>query len=117
MRKRPVKDVAVKDFYDVWLLSRHYDFDGTILAGAVGRTFANRKTAIPEVVLALTPAFADADKQTQWLAFLRRSRLETAPVELRDVVESLAGFLGPVAAAIRQPQQLSQRWKAPGPWD
>jgi hypothetical protein len=62
LRKRSLKDVAasvrqrlhnyakaagrMKDFYDIWLLSRQFEFHGQTLARAVTRTFANRKTEI-----------------------------------------------------------------------
>jgi len=36
----------MKDFYDIWLLSRQFDFDGPTLAQAVTATFANRGTAL-----------------------------------------------------------------------
>lgn len=37
----------LKDFFDLWLLSRQFQFDGRILAQAVRETFANRHTTIP----------------------------------------------------------------------
>ncbi len=107
----------MKDFFDVWLLSRQFDFDGQTLATAVATTFANRGTAVPEEVLAFTPRFAsDAVKQTQWRAFLKKSRLENAPAALQAVVEAIATFLEPVAAAVRREEPFAQTWKAPGPW-
>jgi hypothetical protein len=107
----------MKDFFDVWLLSLQFDFDGQTLATAIGKTFANRGTALPDEVLALTPRFAsDAVKQTQWKAFLNKSRLETAPAALQTVVEVIAGFLEPVAAAVRGTRAFPRTWKAPGPW-
>ena len=36
----------MKDFYDIWLLSRQFNFDGPTLATAVSRTFVNRKTPV-----------------------------------------------------------------------
>jgi predicted nucleotidyltransferase component of viral defense system len=37
----------MKDFYDIWILSRHYDFEGPGLARAIAATFARRRTLIP----------------------------------------------------------------------
>jgi hypothetical protein len=48
----------MKDFYDLLVLARRFDFDGFTLATAVSRTFANRKTTVVPDPLALTPAFA-----------------------------------------------------------
>ena len=38
----------MKDFYDIWLLSRVYEFTGESLGRAIAATFARRKTPIPE---------------------------------------------------------------------
>jgi predicted nucleotidyltransferase component of viral defense system len=37
----------MKDFYDIWLLSRSYEFTGDGLARAIAATFVRRKTPIP----------------------------------------------------------------------
>lgn len=107
----------MKDFFDIWLLSRQFDFDGLTLAGAVAKTFANRKTPIDPKPVALTIAFAeDQTKVTQWRGFLRKSRLENAPQELGQVVDALAAFLLPVAEALNESQPFDQFWQAPGTW-
>lgn len=49
----------MKDLYDIWLLSRQFDFDGETLAAAIQRTFANRDTGIPEQPLAFTGEFTE----------------------------------------------------------
>jgi hypothetical protein len=36
----------MKDFYDLWLLARQFDFDGPTLAKSIAATFENRKTGI-----------------------------------------------------------------------
>lgn len=107
----------MKDFFDVWLLSRQFDFDGAILATALQKTFANRKTEIPVEVLALSAQFADdTKKQTQWTGFLKKSRIEGAPADLHDVIASLAVFLSPVAGAVRETQPFARNWTAAGGW-
>ena len=54
--------------------------------------------------LALTPEFSsDPLKQTQWKAFVRRSRLKLATEGLEQVVVEIRSFLeAPVVAAGRQ---------------
>ena len=37
----------MKDFYDIWMLSRTHEFKGDALARAIAATFARRKTDIP----------------------------------------------------------------------
>ena len=49
----------MKDLYDIWLLSRAYEFTGDGLVRAIAATFARRKTPVPaEPPFALTSAFA-----------------------------------------------------------
>jgi predicted nucleotidyltransferase component of viral defense system len=88
----------MKDFYDIWLLSRSYDFEGDALARAIAATFARRKTPIPaEPPYALTRAFADdRAKQQQWASFAEAIGAELPA--LAEIVDDLAGFLRPRAA-------------------
>ncbi len=61
----------MKDFYDVWICSKHLDFDADALLKAIDATSKNRETAIPpEDVEALTTAFAKGHR-AQWNAFVR----------------------------------------------
>ena len=94
----------MKDFYDIWMLARSYDFEGDRLARAVAATFARRKTEIPsDRPDALTPAFAeDRTKQSQWAAFLKD--VAVTPASLAEVIEDLAAFLMPHAAEARKRQ-------------
>lgn len=89
-------NTRMKDFYDVWLLSRSYVFDAHRLSTAIAATFRRRGTAIPaEPPEALTEAFAsDTAKQRQWAAFVRD--LGAMPA-LEQVVADLATFLMPHA--------------------
>ncbi|WP_327195013.1 nucleotidyl transferase AbiEii/AbiGii toxin family protein, partial [Sphingomonas sp. LH128] len=91
----------MKDFYDIWILSKSFDFSGDRLARAIAATFARRETAIPvDLPDALTPAFAnDEQKQRQWNAFVRD--VSANPGSLEDVVTSLADFLIPHAIQAR----------------
>ena len=116
MVKLGILNSRMKDFFDVWLLSRQFDFAGRTLATAIATTFATRRTAVPSEPIALTDAFAaETGKQTQWRGFIRRSRLQT-PDYLADVVTSLAVFLGPIAKALASGQVFEHVWHAPGPW-
>lgn len=42
-----ILNIRMKDFYDVWHLSRHDAFDGPTLTGAVRATFERRGTPLP----------------------------------------------------------------------
>jgi hypothetical protein len=85
----------MKDFYDIWILSRSFSFDDDRLARAIAATFARRGTDIPtEPPDALTPSFAaDEQKQQQWHAFIAGVAIN--PGELAEVTTELASFLMP----------------------
>jgi predicted nucleotidyltransferase component of viral defense system len=89
-------NTRMKDFYDVWFLSRSCVFDDERLSSAIAATFQRRKTAIPvEEPEALTTAFAnDAAKQRQWVAFIR-DLADVPPLD--QVIADLAKFLMPHA--------------------
>jgi hypothetical protein len=117
MVKLGLVNSRMKDFYDIWVLSQQFDFDGSVLSNAITRTFAHRETQILAAPTALTPAFgADSQKQTQWRAFLRKTRLTDAPAALPDVIVVLASFLLPMAQAIVNGHAFNHTWKALGPW-
>jgi hypothetical protein len=107
----------MKDFYDIWLLSRSFEFTGRVLAAAIAATFHRRETAVSAEPMALTAAFADdAIKQRQWAAFLRKSHLDSAPSLLRDTVRDLDPFLRPVATALAAGSVFEKTWPVGGPW-
>jgi hypothetical protein len=91
----------MKDFYDIWLLSRAYEFKGDALARAIAATFARRKTPVPvDPPYALTRAFADdRAKQQQWTSFVENIGAELPP--LAEIIEDLAAFLMPQVAEAR----------------
>lgn len=68
----------MKDYYDLWALSRLYKFDGTVLIQAVSATFARRGTTIEPDPAGLGDHFIE-EKAGQWTAFVRRTRLDTVP--------------------------------------
>lgn len=85
----------MKDFYDIWILSRSFSFDDDRLARAIAATFQRRGTEIPtELPDALTPAFADdRQKQRQWHTFVENVALD--PGSLADVTTKVAEFIMP----------------------
>jgi predicted nucleotidyltransferase component of viral defense system len=94
-------NTRLKDFYDIWGLSRTYEFKDDRLPRAIRATFDRRKTQIPtERPDALSEAFAnDPTKIQQWTAFIRDVAIDPGP--LNGVVETLAAFLMPHAEKAR----------------
>ncbi|MGH8209826.1 MAG: nucleotidyl transferase AbiEii/AbiGii toxin family protein [Steroidobacteraceae bacterium] len=71
----------MKDYYDLWFVSRHFEFEGPTLASAMRATFDLRRTTIPEDrPIALTMEYAeDPSHLRQWAAFVKRLGAEAAP--------------------------------------
>lgn len=90
----------MKDYFDLWVLARHSDFDSQILTRAVTATFDRRQTRMPDdVPIGLSDEFArDPLKEKQWNAFLRKNSLPPKP--LPEVVADLRDFLMPVLASV-----------------
>jgi hypothetical protein len=114
-----IANSRMKDFYDIWYLANRFDFDGDPLSRAIAATFQRRQTELPSSLpMALTPEFCeDRDKQTQWNAFVRRSKLTGSGTLLPDVVEVIRLFLMPPLLAARSGEQFVSSWLAnTGTW-
>lgn len=115
--KLGVFNSRMKDFFDIWLLSRQFDFNGQRLAAAIKETFSTRGTDIQSKPNALTNSFSDDPaKVTQWRGFIRKNRLTNVPKNLGEVIEDIKIFLGPVAIALEVKKPFKETWDAPGPW-
>lgn len=113
-----IRNSRMKDFFDLWGVTKTFAFDGSVLAEAIRATFAQRQTAIPaETPIAFTPDFAkDASKQAQWSAFLKRTSLAMAPEPLPELLAFVAGFAMPVLDAVRDDKPFAKKWPAGGAW-
>ncbi|QWF71830.1 nucleotidyl transferase AbiEii/AbiGii toxin family protein [Methylomonas paludis] len=111
-----IANSRMKDYFDLWVLACHTEFDGEILCQAVRATFDRRKTTLSEQVpFGLTQAFAeDQQKQVQWQAFLRKNKLEA--LTLDEALSKLIVFMMPVVHAANTNNAFQFRWQAGGPW-
>jgi predicted nucleotidyltransferase component of viral defense system len=115
-----IANSRMKDFYDLYVLSEQFDFDGDLLARAIAATFARRRTTLPDLVpLGLTAPFAaDASKSKQWTGFVKRGRLRVTVPPLVDVVTRLHTFLWPPAEAARDRRRFDGKWlHGSGRWE
>lgn len=107
----------MKDFHDLWLLARQFEFAGPTLAKAIAATFGNRGTAIDIEPIAFTPEFTDqASTVAQWTAFRKKLPNTECPETLAEVVSFLTRFLLPIASACAAGESFEHRWPAGGPW-
>lgn len=105
----------MKDFYDIWLLSRQFDFKGDDLAKAITLTFNQRKTDIPKSIEYFLGDFATS-KQTQWQAFRNRLKQDFIPESFADVINHNNTFLAPIIQSINDQRPYSAKWVAPNKW-
>jgi predicted nucleotidyltransferase component of viral defense system len=107
----------MKDFFDIWLLSRLFEFNGETLVSAISSTFMTRNTDISQYSSVFSAEFlADKSRATQWEAFLRRTAIESAPSQFGAVVEQISVFLSPPAEAVANGTAFNKSWPAGGSW-
>ncbi len=96
-----IANSRMKDFFDLWVLTRHSELDTATLRRAITATFERRATALPTATpIGLSDEFAtDATKQTQWRAFVTKNRLgaPTLPLVVAHLRTFLESILGKVA--------------------
>lgn len=118
MVKLGIANSRMKDFYDLWVMARDFEFDGALLSRAIKATFERRGTALPTgVPLALSDEFSeDQAKKTQWAAFLRRLGRDAGGTSLAGVTKVLGEFLMPPASAATRAETFDKSWPPAGPW-
>jgi hypothetical protein len=107
-------NTRMKDFFDLWFLSRNFPFEGELLKDGITRTFARREMALPATVpVALTPEFA-AQKAATWAFFIRRNAL--APVEMAATLDVIRAFAWPVMVAAANAVVFNKFWTPAKGW-
>lgn len=107
----------LRDFYDIWSMSRQFEFNGNTLQHALENTFSHRATEMEPNPIAFQEAFTeDSGKKSQWTGFCRKSKIESAPKNLSAMISEIAVFLTPVARAIVDQRTFDRNWKPSGPW-
>jgi hypothetical protein len=102
----------LKDFYDLWVISRTFELRRAVLVAAVQRTFERRGTTLPsEIPVGLTDEFAEA-WAAQWRAFLGRDRMAAAPDAFAATIADLRVFLMPLVVGLDE----ELVWPPSGPW-
>jgi len=110
----------LKDYYDVWMLARRMEFDGTDVAKAFSATFSRRETALPtELPVGLTAQFTEQpDTVAMWFRYrnqLAKAGIE-APENLREVAEEIAEFVMPPLMALEEGVEFELTWAQGGGW-
>lgn len=118
MVKLGLLNCRMKDFYDIWLMMRQFDFDGLRLAEALNRTFEKRGTSLPQHKPLFVEEIYDekSDRQMLWKTFLKKVDVKYVPEKLRTMAKGIERFLVKPLIAINRNEDFDMNWKAPGPW-
>lgn len=107
----------MKDFYDLWVLSQKYSFEGRSLQEAIIATCNRRGTVIRSDVEIFSPEFRqNVDKETQWAAFISKGPMDDAPDDFPGIMKALQGFLQPVVLSCEKKDKFNLKWAPGGPW-
>ena len=108
----------MKDFYDVYTLSAGHDFQGRMLRDAIESTFRQRATPMPEDPLVFGAEFhQDKGRQQQWVAFLRKSRLQELDLNFEQVMKRITTFLTPITQSVKAKEEFEKSWDSKtGSW-
>ena len=99
----------MKDFYDIYYLSRSFDFDGLKLQTAIQETLQNRGTAYEKDSFDRVLSLADdEDMQVKWRYFLKT--LNNPDIPFADIIEGIKTFLAPVWDAIVAEEEILCPW-------
>jgi hypothetical protein len=112
------RNSRMKDFHDLWFMSRQFSFEGPVLIKAIIQTFDRRKTPLPQVTpAALLKTFSENPlKAAQWQSFLKRNRLEQADHSLGEIIVEIGRFLVPPLLAAAKEETFDLLWPPGGPW-
>jgi predicted nucleotidyltransferase component of viral defense system len=107
----------MKDYYDLWFISSHFEFEGSMLTAAVQATFERRRTEIPRrAPIALTAEYAaDVNHVRQWVAFTKSLGVEALP-SLGVVIDKISEFVLPPAIAAATEQPFIRHWEVQNGW-
>lgn len=99
----------MKDFYDIFMLSTSFDFDGLILQDAVYQTLERRGTPDQTMPVLFEEQFwVLPDKQKQWSAFSKRVHCEN--IRFEHILNRIRTFLLPLYQSIQAKQAFAFKW-------
>jgi hypothetical protein len=113
-----MRNSRMKDYFDIFFLSREFSFKGNDLVAALRATFERQRISIPgRVPLGLSAEFAaDRDKRTQWRRFLIQTNAMDIENEFTKALEFIRKFLMPAAEAASKSTLFKKNWRPGGPW-
>lgn len=98
-----------KDFYDIYVLSDRYNFDGKELTNAIKETFNHRGTSFDDIV-AFEDGFADDETRLmRWNSFVKKKKA-LIKLDFEETVQLLKILLFPIVDAIKKNELFERTW-------
>ena len=98
-----------KDFYDIYVLSDRYNFDGKELTNAIKETFNHRGTSFDDIV-AFEDGFADDETRLmRWNSFVKKKKA-LIKLDFEEIVQLLKILLFPIVDAIKKNELFERTW-------
>lgn len=107
----------MKDYYDLWLISGMFEFEGSSLQKAIETTFRQRATDLPiECPVGLTASFGE-NNNLNWLNFLEKSNLEVEKCgDFVQIVDTIWRFLQHPLQTIVEGKRSLLNWHPSRGW-
>ena len=106
----------MKDFYDIYYLSRTFNFEGAKLQAAIFETLQRRGTPYDRDSFKRVVALGDdEDMQKRWKFFLKTIKDNT--LEFSFIITEIQTFLEPVFDAIVNEKEWQEQWNFIMKWN
>ncbi len=108
----------MKDYFDIWMLSRNFTIKADVLREAIKDTFSKRRTEFPqnEPIALSEDFFSNESKQHQWKGFIRKQRKLESVHSLSKIIEVLRIFLLPIVSGINTGALTVNTWQPEQGW-
>jgi len=118
MCKLGIINSRMKDYHDIILISRRFEFSGETLARALHATFHRRNTRLPAgTPTGLSEEFGrDDEKRRQWNAYLTRMSIDDMPTSLPEVIMKTQTFVLPAVNAAAGTGLTPGHWNPASGW-
>jgi len=99
----------MKDYYDIYYLASHYNFEGKILKEAIRQTFTNRGT---DCTMRSLNRIASMNRETnminRWKAFTKNSLVVS--LDFESVIQLIITFIEPLIYSIEEGNSMLKNW-------
>ena len=101
----------MKDYYDIFYLASHYDFDSCLLIEAIDKTFSNRGTVCNVNSLKrISNMYQDLNMVNRWNIFVKKSLVIS--LDFKAVNDLITTFIDPLVHAIEEDKTFHKIWSS-----